>query len=380
MVRSGAGVRDRPALEPPPLAAELALELGEQSGLAQTSLADDEREVGLTALSAAGGPLELAELGLAADERGESTVETARLPDRRVRRRHLVDRHRARLALDDLGAERTGDERVTHERVRVRSDQDTLRRRQRLQPRGQVRGVAHRGVLGLVLVAHAREHAETGVHPTAHRDPEAVAAEQPSRVLGCRIADRERGEHGPLGVVLVRGGGAEQRQDPIAHEPRYRALVARDRIDHEADDAVHDLGPLLRVDPLGERRRTDDVGEEDAHQTAFGGAGRCGSKQRSAVVAEPRSSRVLRLTGGAGHVVPPVLEVLAIGSRVRADDSEGLAPRDGRRRRALGCGCMRVADEVGLQRGTLASQRHATATTPRTLGIRHRNLSHERSP
>src|SRR3712207_7373466 len=50
-------------------------------------------------------------------------------------------------------------------------------------------------------------------------------------------------------------------QDGVAHQPRQRALVAVDRRDQVLEGAVHDLGPLLRVELLGQRRRAPHVAD-----------------------------------------------------------------------------------------------------------------------
>src|SRR5690606_7586454 len=106
---------------------------------------------------------------------------------------------------------------------------------------------------------------------------------------------------------------AEDGEDTVAHQPGDGALVARDRVDHEADDAVHDLGPLFWIDLLGLCGGVDDVGEPDALQTSTRGARFRRGQRRAAVVAEARACRVLRVADGASHVLPPVREVLGTG-------------------------------------------------------------------
>jgi hypothetical protein len=66
---------------------------------------------------------------------------------------HLVRRHRLARALHVEGTERSGAEAAAQERVGRLGDQDRARRGERLQARGEIGGVADRGVVHLQVVA-----------------------------------------------------------------------------------------------------------------------------------------------------------------------------------------------------------------------------------
>ena len=74
-----------------------------------------------------------------------------------------------------------------------------------------------------------------------------------SRHLGERLLHLERGADGPLGVVLVRGGGAEQGDDAVAEDLVDLAaevpMSAARRSKQPVDQVLHVLG----IEPLGQR-------------------------------------------------------------------------------------------------------------------------------
>ena len=77
-----------------------------------------------------------------------------------------------------------------------------------------------------------------------------------------RFADRERGADGALGVVLVRDGRAEERQDAVAGQLRDRTAEALDLLAHQPHDVVEEELRPLGAELLGDRRRAADVGDE----------------------------------------------------------------------------------------------------------------------
>ena len=96
-----------------------------------------------------------------------------------------------------------------------------------------------------------REHAvEVGSEPALHRK--------------CRMQR-------PLGVVLVRLGGAEDRHHRVARELLDRAAGAADLVRHRVVEPLQQRPRALRVLLLAERRRADEVGEEHGGQLPLGG-------------------------------------------------------------------------------------------------------------
>jgi hypothetical protein len=81
------------------------------------------------------------------------------------------------------------------------------------------------------------------------------------------VQDAEPGARGALGVVLVGGGDAEERGDPVAHVGVHRPAELLHRAAHAADAlADHDFH-LGRRQPFAEARRAHDVGEERRHRS-----------------------------------------------------------------------------------------------------------------
>ena len=108
--------------------------------------------------------------------------------------------------------------------------------------------------------------------------------------------DAQAGPHGALGVVLVRGGHAEDADHGVADELLDRAAV---RLDHLAGGGV--VGAQHGVDVLGvgglaHRGEADEVAEERGDDLALFGCGGGRSQPRAAAQAEARR---LRQFGGA---------------------------------------------------------------------------------
>ena len=134
-------------------------------------------------------------------------------------------------------------------------------------------------------------------------------------------------------VVLVSHGSAEKREQSVARELLDVALIASDDAAQAADHGVDHLEELLRIQPVGQRRKARDVREERRDQPPLLGdlspclheslrngpcdeaAQRVGDlvghrrrrfsrgssgHRRSAVTAEAHASDVLAAAGGAG--------------------------------------------------------------------------------
>ena len=82
-------------------------------------------------------------------------------------------------------------------------------------------------------------------------------------VLADDLEDAERRAGGALGVVLVRGRDAEVGADAVALVGLHRAAVLLDRAAHHRHALADERLDLVGREPLAERRRADDVGEED---------------------------------------------------------------------------------------------------------------------
>ena len=132
-----------------------------------------------------------------------------------------------------------------------------------LQPRRDVHRVAERGVLDPRAGADLPHDDRSG----RRSDPDAEALGTPTAAYLAGILlhlgdDAQRAENRSLGVVLPRGRRAEEGENAVAREildvAAERLDLADDPRHRLADDELHVLG----VEPLCERGRADDVGED----------------------------------------------------------------------------------------------------------------------
>ena len=274
--------------------------------LADARVADDGDDLREPAAQPLEAGHDLAELGVAADERRQ----LAGAP-RRTRRPALgraLDHervHRLALALHVERADRARLEAAAQERVGRVRDEDRARLRERLEPRRQVRGVAGRGVVHLELVADGAGDHHTRVYADARAQRHAAlrleALGEPAELA----LDRERRQHRALGRVLVRDRRAEQRHQAVARELVHDAFEAVDLAEHELEVLADDLAVLLGVEPLGERRRADQIAEEHGRALALArdrarGADPLGEGLGN-VARQARHARVLGHGSGGGR-------------------------------------------------------------------------------
>jgi hypothetical protein len=134
--------------------------------------------------------------------------------------------------------------------------QHRARRRRRLQPGRQHRGVTERGVIHPQVITDRPHHHQATVDP----DPDPHL-----RLRG----DPQRGQHGVPGVVLMRDRRPEQRHEPIAEELVDRALIPVHLGQRHLEEPVDHPVELLRPQLGRQRARTDYVAEQHAHLLAL---------------------------------------------------------------------------------------------------------------
>jgi hypothetical protein len=223
-----------------------------QPRLADTRVAEDRHEVRRAELDgpAVGGAEQL-ELGVAADE-GRPQAAHAAGPHERQRADDKAAGNRLGLPLRLDRRRRPELEGATGERDGALAGEHLPRRCGLLESRRDVDRVA-----GDERAARARladDHL-SGVHADAN-------AERASEDVGYPPPQRQRGMERPLGVVLVRSGGAEHRHDGVARELLQRAAreldLGRERVVEALEKHPRALGILLaeagRVDEVGEQR------------------------------------------------------------------------------------------------------------------------------
>ncbi len=86
--------------------------------------------------------------------------------------------------------------------------------------------------------------------------------------LGEPVPDRERRADGSLGVVLVRNRGAEDGHDRVADELLHCASEVLELRTNVRVVGHEERAYVLWVEPLGSRRRADDVAEQNGDELA----------------------------------------------------------------------------------------------------------------
>jgi len=104
-------------------------------------------------------------------------------------------------------------------------------------------------------------------------DPEAeLDAElslHPRRVLGEDLLHSDRATERPLGVVLVSDRRSEDHEDRVADELLDGAVVTERFLGEVLEDARNEHLELLRVEILGKRCESHEVGKQHRHQAAL---------------------------------------------------------------------------------------------------------------
>ena len=160
------------------------------------------------------------------------------------------------------------------------ADDERVRRGKRLQPGGEVRGLADDpALLCGALAEQIADHGEPGGDAEPH--PQIL----PRRQSADRLDHRQPGAHRPLGIVLMRLRIAEIDQHPVAHVFGDEAVEAADRLGDGAVVVPDQLAQILRVKPRRQRRRADQIAEHHRQLPAFGvdcrrgGGSRCRARR-----------------------------------------------------------------------------------------------------
>jgi len=277
------------------LVSELAAKLVEESRLAEACLSDQEARLAAPLARGLEGGAQRRELLLAPHQRREARRgDGVDAPADGAVGDDAVHANGLGPALDLLLALVLELEEARDEPPDRLGDQDLPGIRARLEARGQVRGVAHGGVVHAQVVADATHDHRAGVDADPHLELDAVVCLHLLVQRRKAALDPQRGQHGAAGGVLERDRGAEEREDPIAEELVHGALVAVHFLEHEPEGAIHERVHLLGPEAFGERRRVAKVREEhgDVLALAFEGA----------TAGEDALGQMLRCVG-AGHAL-----------------------------------------------------------------------------
>ena len=124
-----------------------------------------------------------------------------------------------------------------------------------------------------------------------------------------RLNDRQTGTDRPLCVGFVGLRIAEIDQNAVAHVTSNKSVEAGDQAGDVSMKGADGLAQVLRVEPLADRRRSDQIDEHHAQQPAFG-CGHPGRDWWSATHKPARSAAIaaVALVGGilaaAGTALP----------------------------------------------------------------------------
>jgi len=140
-------------------------------------------------------------------------------------------------------------EQTTDQALCGQTDDHVARLSQLLKAGGEVRGLAdHRSLLGLTRANQLADHDQARCDP----DP----GGERCTILGLQAANRvrqfESGLHGPLGVLLMRGGPAKVGEQTIAHVLGDVSLPALDDLSAALTIGAHERTQVLGIEPCRE--------------------------------------------------------------------------------------------------------------------------------
>ena len=191
------------------------------------------------------------------------------------------------LALRGERRHRLTVEGAARELVRELADDDAHRRRVLLQARRRVDGVADDEALA--GAGHDVEAHERGARVDADPRLDVPVGDQ-RRERREPVQQAEAGPHRAFGVVLVQLGHAEHAGHGVSDVLLDDAAVGLDRGPGEQAVLAQETVDVLRVEPLGEAREADQVGEQHGDDAPLGGE-RAARVQRSAARTGRTSSR-----------------------------------------------------------------------------------------
>ncbi len=151
----------------------------------------------------------------------------------------------------------------------VLGDEHRAGRGGRLQPGRAVGGVADGEQVARGQVGESGDHDLAAVDAHAHAQRDAVAAAQGGAELLDPRPHGERGAHRTGGVVLAGPVQPEDGHHRVADELLDDPALALDGRPEDGDVAAHHLLQVLGVEPAGQRRRVDEVGEQHRDELAL---------------------------------------------------------------------------------------------------------------
>jgi hypothetical protein len=124
--------------------------------------------------------------------------------------------------------------------------------------------------------------------------------------IAAQLGHSQSRRHGPLGIVVVGLGHAEQSHQAVAHVLVNGAAVGHDHLPHATKGSIDGAGQRFGIGVLSQAGEADDIGEQDRRQLAFarGRSRRVGASQRTAAAtAESVVGRIGRTARRAGQAL-----------------------------------------------------------------------------
>ncbi len=268
--------RRRTAAEPPHRLGDLgqpAIELTHQSRLADAGVADDRDDpVGLLVLDVTEQVLQLVQLPVPPDRARLDALHAARCVEAEAARplvQHDVAVDRLGDALQLQSRQRLERERTAHVAVRVGRDQHTVRRRGGLQAAGPVDRLADHGEVLSRAFVESPDHDVAGVDAHPHGERHAVARAELGVQRIERVAHRQRGSDGEVGILLARATQPEHGHDGIADELLDHAAVGLDQRVPSCEVLVDERADVFRVERPRQHGEVDEVGEQHRDELAL---------------------------------------------------------------------------------------------------------------
>ena len=148
--------------------------------------------------------------------------------------------------------------------------------------------MADGSVLGMSAAGCDRAHHDfAGVHAHAALQRIAAIGDELRRVATQLFLHPQRRVQRALRMILVRDGRAEQCEDAVAGALHDVAVVAADRVDHQAQRRIDDRARFFGVEILLEFGRTLDIGKQRRDRLALAfevfSCGRVGYSNRRVV-------------------------------------------------------------------------------------------------
>ena len=150
------------------------------------------------------------------------------------------------------------------------TDHQGIGRREALQARRQVGGLAERQLFLPGATAYLPHHHEPGMDAQAHGQLHPPLLRQAGIELPQGLDHPQPGPHGPLGVIFVRQRVAEVDEQAIAEILRDMPLKAGDHLGARVLIGPHHLAEVFRVKLAGEDGGVHQVTEQHGELAAFG--------------------------------------------------------------------------------------------------------------